>query len=148
VRAPADERRPRAGRRARGTRTPSKQAMHDSIVRGLVDLWADPGVTVTANPGEERNLNVGTAGYPDLVAWERRNGRNMLKWVGEVETEETVNDLEARREWRAYGNAGVPFYLVVPKGYGRLAAQCAYRAGVNVARVLEYAYQRGGVELV
>jgi hypothetical protein len=123
-------------------RTFGRQSIHDHVVRLVAQQWAKPlGYYITINPDAERNISAGPANYPDLVAWRVTGGRNILQWVAEVETEESVTEAEARTQWRPFGALGVPFYLIVPKGYQRSARVCAARAGATLTSITEYGFE-------
>ncbi len=98
-----------------------KQSVHDNIVRLAAQRWANLVTDkIAINPGSDKNMWAwaGLANnYPDLVGWSDRSGRKLLEWVAEVETEESVSYSEARSQWQNNASLGVPFYLIVPKGY-------------------------------
>lgn len=58
-----------------------------------------------------------------------------------------MSAVEARDQWRGYATLGVPFYLVVPHGYGVRARELAQAAGVGVAAVYQYAFVSGVFQL-
>jgi hypothetical protein len=76
-----------------------EQLEHDRIIRLLEAKWRRK-FKVDANPGDERNAGVkvpaGTI-YPDLVLTEE--GGRKPKALIEVETNESVNHLEAMAQW-------------------------------------------------
>lgn len=132
-----------------GNRDFGKQSIHDHVVRLVEQRWQDNSRHfITINPGSEKNQMVGPSNdYPDVIGWGLVGGRKVLRWVAEVETEESVTEDEARGQWKSYAALGVPFYLIVPSGYGQYARALTARAGVIVARVHEYAFQGTGFYL-
>lgn len=119
-----------------------KQAIHDHVVRLVAQRWADPPrMHLDVNPGMEEHIWLEAARTcPDLVGW-RRSGREKTPvMIAAVETEETVNEIEARDQWRVYGKLGVPFFLIVPQGYGAEAQRLASQVGVAPRSVYEYAF--------
>jgi hypothetical protein len=123
-------------------RTFAKQSVHDHIVRLVARQWAKPlSYYITINPGAEKNIAAGRGQYPDLVGWKVAAGKKILQWVAEVETEESVTEAEARTQWRSYAGLGVPFYLIVPKGYRTPAQVCARRALLSLPHITEYGFE-------
>ncbi|MCL5093946.1 MAG: hypothetical protein M1355_02350 [Patescibacteria group bacterium] len=90
---------------------------------GLATYINHPDKTISFSNG---NL------WPDIVAV---NGSNIAKCLGEVETEETINE-ESVEQWRAFANIGVPLYLYVPFGFGSQTKILAN--GINIAGFREY----------
>ncbi|MGH7254346.1 MAG: hypothetical protein ACREI3_01090 [Nitrospirales bacterium] len=119
-----------------------KQAIHDHVVRLVAQQWAaSMRYRMDANPGLEENAWAGSSQtYPDLVGWTRQGRHRTPVLIAEVETEETVNEIEAKDQWRLYGKLGVPFYLIVPRGYGVTAQRLARRVGVTPCQIYEYAF--------
>jgi hypothetical protein len=89
-----------------------EQLEHDRLIR-LLQAKYKRKFDVLANIGEERVAPV-TIGpnvyYPDLVL---SHGKNLACLV-EVETGESVNNLEAMAQWTHFSHARVPFHLYVP----------------------------------
>lgn len=92
-----------------------EQLEHDRIIRLLQPKYRRR-FTVGVNPGAEQTAAVGAgpgALYPDLVL--TSTGRShKLTGVVEVETGESVNNLEAIAQWAAFGRLPVEFALYVP----------------------------------
>jgi hypothetical protein len=130
-------------------RSAGRQSTHDRVIALVAERWASPQEhNITTNPGSERNRWAGSDDrYPDLVGWARGNSGDVLRWVAEVETEESVTEAEARGQWRTYAAIGVPFYLVVPQGYGARSRELARAAGVGLTAVYEYAFANGIFQL-
>src|SRR6187455_2485680 len=90
-----------------------EQLEHDRVIR-LLQAKYKRKFDVAINPGNEQTAPVGTgttAWYPDLVLQER--GRKLVGVV-EVETAESVNNLEAMSQWVAFGKLRAQFHLYVP----------------------------------
>ena len=89
-----------------------EQLEHDRVIR-LLQAKYKRKFDVAINPGNERTAPVGTGTpwYPDLVLQER--GRKLVGVV-EVETAESVNNLEAMSQWVAFGKLRAQFHLYVP----------------------------------
>ena len=90
-----------------------EQLEHDRVIR-LLQAKYKRKFDVAINPGNEQTAPVGngpTPWYPDLVLQER--GRKIVGVV-EVETAESVNNLEAMSQWVAFGKLRAQFHLYVP----------------------------------
>jgi len=90
-----------------------EQLEHDRVIR-LLQAKYKRKFDVAINPGNEQSAPVGAGPspwYPDLVLQER--GRKLVGVV-EVETAESVNNLEAMSQWVAFGKLRAQFHLYVP----------------------------------
>jgi hypothetical protein len=102
-----------------------EQLEHDRVIR-LLQAKYKRKFDVAINPGNEQSAPVGSPTapwYPDLVL---QSGERTKKLVGvvEVETAESLNNLEAMSQWVTFAKLRVPFHLYVPA------------AGVDAARRL------------
>ena len=92
-----------------------EQLEHDRVIRLLQAKYKrkfDAGM----NPGTEQSVPVGTgttAVYPDLVLQSTERSKKLMGVV-EVETGESVNNLEAMSQWAAFARLRAPFHLYVP----------------------------------
>lgn len=94
-----------------------EQLEHDRVIRQLQAKWKRK-FDVQINVGEEKNasVKVGTnVFYPDVVLSSLATPRR-LQGVVEVETSESVNNLEAMAQWANFAKTKVPFQLYVPTG--------------------------------
>jgi hypothetical protein len=92
-----------------------EQLEHDRIIR-LLQAKYKRKFEVGINPGNEQATPVGagpSALFPDLVLTSNERGRR-LAGVVEVETVESVNNLEAMSQWAGYGRLRTAFHLYVP----------------------------------
>jgi hypothetical protein len=116
-----------------------EQLEHDRIVRLLQSRFRrryEAGM----NPGEERNVPVGTgtaALYPDLVL-QSIDGRHRLQAVVEVETGESVNRLEALAQWAHLSKLRAAFHLYVPSGMVDVARRLCEDHQIHVAEMWSY----------
>jgi hypothetical protein len=97
------------------TRPIREQLEHDRIIRQLQARYKRKH-EVVINPGAEQNQSVmvgDLAVYPDLLLYSTERSRR-LEGTVEVETGESVNQLEALAEWGVYSKLKAPFYLYVP----------------------------------
>lgn len=94
-----------------------EQLEHDRIIRLLQTKYKRRFVAAI-NPGGEMNQAVGEgpdALYPDVVLMPTGRGHKVAGLI-EVETQESVNALEAMAQWAVYGRLPLEFWLFVPAG--------------------------------
>jgi hypothetical protein len=111
-----------------------EQLEHDRVIRLLQSRYRRR-FTVEVNLGSEEAAPVGSgaeAQFPDLVLTSPKSARKLLGVV-EVETGESVNQLEALAQWARYGRLPVEFALYVPVAAAGAARRlCAdHRIGVT-----------------
>ena len=116
-----------------------EQLEHDRVIR-LLQARYKRRFSVGVNPGAEQAAPVGTAPdlqYPDLVLASPGTGKK-LAGVVEVETNESVNQLEAMAQWARLGRLPVEFILVVPSGVAGVARRLCADHGVGVTEICTY----------
>jgi hypothetical protein len=93
-----------------------EQLEHDRVIR-LLQAKYKRKFEVAINPGNEQTAPVGgpPPWFPDLVLQSAEKSRRLLGVV-EVETTESVNQLEAMSQWATFSRFRVPFHLYVPLG--------------------------------
>ena len=94
-----------------------EQLEHDRVIRTLQAKWKRK-FEVQINVGEEKNASVKVGSlvlYPDLVLLSLATPRR-LQGLVEVETGESVNNLEAMAQWANFARVKAPFQLYVPVG--------------------------------
>jgi hypothetical protein len=114
-----------------------EQLEHDRVIR-LLQAKYKRKFDVAINPGNEQTAPVGTgttAWYPDLVLQER--GRKLVGVV-EVETAESVNNLEAMSQWVAFGKLRAQFHLYVPASAIDSTRRLCTDLGIPVAEIWAY----------
>jgi hypothetical protein len=118
-----------------------EQAEHDRLIRYLQAKYKRK-FDVAVNFGEEQvaPIKVGAmALFPDLVLSDGKK----LAGVVEVESGESVNNLEAMAQWANFSRARVPFHLYVPvQAYDAARRLC----DANQARPDEVWTYRPGAE--
>jgi len=116
-----------------------EQLEHDRVIRLLQSRFRrrfDVGI----NPGAEQNSPVGTgvaAVYPDVVLVSQDRGRKVMAVI-EVETVESVNNLEALAEWIPFGRLKFPFHLYVPAAMVDVARRLCTDSHIPVAEIHTY----------
>ncbi len=116
-----------------------EQLEHDRVIRQLQRDLSRRKVEVGINPGAEQNVALGTARkeYPDVVLFSLDKARKVLGVV-EVETGESVNNLEAMAQWAHYARLRAPFLLYVPMGSVDVARRLAADNQIPVAEIHSY----------
>jgi hypothetical protein len=92
-----------------------EQLEHDRVIR-LLQAKYKRKFDVAINPGHEQTAPVGAGPapwFPDLVLHSAERGRRLVGVV-EVETAESVNNLEAMSQWVAFSKQRADFHLYVP----------------------------------
>jgi hypothetical protein len=92
-----------------------EQLEHDRVIR-LLQAKYKRKFDVAINPGNEQTAPVGPPAapwYPDLVLQSGERNKRLLGVV-EVETAESLNNLEAMSQWVTFSKLRVPFHLYVP----------------------------------
>jgi hypothetical protein len=116
-----------------------EQLEHDRVIRHLQAKFKRK-YDVIINVGEEKNAAV-KAGplmiYPDVVLNSVDRGRK-LSGVIEVETTESVNNLEAMAQWVHLGRTRVPFHLYVPAAAVDMARRLCTDNAVVVSEIWSY----------
>ncbi len=116
-----------------------EQLEHDRVIRLLPQELGARKVEVAINPGAEQNAAVGTARkeYPDAVLYSTDKTRRLMGVV-EVETGESVNNLEAMAQWAHLARLKVPFHLYVPMGSVDVARRLSADHQIRVAEIWSY----------
>lgn len=116
-----------------------EQLEHDRVIRLLQSRFRrrfDVGI----NPGAEQNSPVGagvSAVYPDVVLVSQDRGRKVAAVI-EVETVESVNNLEALAQWVPFGRLKTPFHLYVPAAMVDVAKRLCADSHIPVAEIHTY----------
>jgi hypothetical protein len=116
-----------------------EQLEHDRVIR-LLQAKFRRRFDVGINPGSEQNTPVGTgpsAVYPDVVLAAPDRGRK-IQAVIEVETVESVNNLEALAEWAPFGRLRFAFHLYVPATMFDVAKRMCTDGNISVAEIHTY----------
>ncbi len=113
-----------------------EQLEHDRIIRLLQARLKRRG-EVAINPGEEQNtpIRIGsTLFFPDLLVTSADRNRRPQEIV-EVETTESVNNLEAMAQWANFSKTRIPFHLYVPAGTVDIVRRLCSDKQVDVAEI-------------
>jgi len=124
-----------------------EQAEHDRLIRFLLAKYKRKFETVAANVGEEQAtpVKIGSGTYfPDIVL---TNGKKLVG-VAEVESAESVNNLEAMAQWVPFSKAKVSFALFVPVQAYEVARRLCDANQVHVSEVWTYRPTFDGFDLI
>ena len=116
-----------------------EQLEHDRVIR-LLQIRLRRRFEVGINPGQEQNTPFGAgafATYPDLVLMSMDRGRR-VQTIIEVETAESVNNLEALAQWARMAKLRAPFHLYVPAASVDVARRLCADHQIPVAEVVTY----------
>jgi hypothetical protein len=124
-----------------------EQLEHDRLIRFLQAKYKKKQTEVAINVGDEQaapvKIGAGTF-YPDLVI---TAGRKLAGLV-EVESAESVNNLEAMAQWVHFSKARVPFHLYVPVNVFDAAKRLAEANHAAVSEIWTYRASVDGFDLV
>jgi hypothetical protein len=113
-----------------------EQLEHDRVIR-LLQAKYKRKFDVAINPGQEQTASVlvgQSPWFPDLVLHSTERGRR-LAGVVEVETTESVNNLEAMSQWATFAKLRAPFHLYIPSGSIDVAKRLCADLQVAVAEL-------------
>ena len=116
-----------------------EQLEHDRVIRLLQARWRRKYL-VTINQGNEQTASVtygDTTCYPDVVLASLDRGHKP-EIVVEVETAESVNNLEALAQWARMAKVRAAFHLYVPTGSVDAARRLCTEHDIPVAEISTY----------
>jgi len=92
-----------------------KQGEHDKVIEYLENTYRKQYPKVYTNPNGEKKMNIKGHEdlYPDVLVV---NEQNILQFIEEVETEDSVTEEHAKEQWIPYSKVNTSFYLRVPLG--------------------------------
>jgi hypothetical protein len=124
-----------------------EQDEHDRLARFLEAKYSKKKLEVHVNVRDEEVMPVkfgALTRYPDLVLGEARK----LAGVVEIETGESVNNLEALAQWVHFGKAKVPFHLYVPANMYEATRRLCDTYHARVTEIWTYRGAVDGFDLV
>lgn len=125
------------------------ETVHDQVVSEVAQRWAKAfQCRVTIKTGLDHNLWDDPCQESDIVGWDFSPRGNRILWSAEVETEASLADPDTHRKWRRVGGAGIPFYLLIPRGTRVLAEKLAAVADLRFSSIYEYGFVNGIVQIL
>ena len=116
-----------------------EQVDHDRVIRQLQSRFRRK-FSVAVNVGSLQEITIRVSGMnvtPDLVLTST-SGVRRLQAVVEVETSESINDLEAMAQWARFAKARGAFHLYVPAGMADVAQRICQVKRINVSEIWTY----------
>lgn len=117
---------------------PFTQNEHDKVIQAAFNNLDKVNHRVYTNPNQQKNTSI-NGHYPDIIITAAND--NIAKFVIEVETSESVNNIEVQ-QWKTYSHLGGTFYLLVPYASKALAELLCLQNGIK-ARFGTYRFQNG-----
>lgn len=110
------------------TRNPLSQNQHDRVIQTAYSNLDKKKHDVYVNLGQQKLTSV-SGQYPDIIITEKND--NNVKWIIEVETEDSITQSEAAGQWLEYSKLGGTFYLLVPKSGRNLAEKICIQNSIK-----------------
>lgn len=105
------------------------QNLHDRVIQTAVNQLDKIEHDVYSNPGQFKNIGIGD-NYPDIII--TKKGDRTVKFIIEVETNESVNISEATNQWKKYATEiKSSFYILVPFVKKNLAISLCKQIGIS-----------------
>jgi hypothetical protein len=97
--------------------------VHDQVVSWVAQRWAKAfHCKVTIHTSLEENPWADPQQQCDIVGWQVSSAGNTMQWMAEVETDDSIKNVATVSEWKDTIVQGIPFYLLVPRGRGRVCS--------------------------
>ena len=120
------------------------ETVHDHVVGLVAQRWAKAFVCkVTIRAGLEPNAWADPNQLCDIVGWYVNSGGNTMEWMAEVETEDSLADIQLIDKWKRAITRGIPFYLLVPRGMKALAFKLTQEQLILVNTIYEFTFING-----
>lgn len=117
------------------------ETVHDQVVSLVAQRWAKAFVCkVTIQTALEHNPWADTNQPCDIVGWYVSSGGNTMEWMAEVETEDSLMIPQIVDKWRKAVTRGIPFYLLVPRGFKESALKLSQDASIAFSCVYEFTF--------
>jgi hypothetical protein len=127
----------------------SVDTVHDQVVGFVAQRWAKAFVCkVTTKAGLDQNPWADPNQACDIVGWYVSSGGNTTEWMAEVETEESLADLQIADKWKRSITRGIPFYLLVPRGMKDRAIKLTQDQSIIVSCIYEFTFINGVCHLL
>lgn len=123
--------------------------VHDQVVSLVAQRWAKAfHCKVTIRIGLELNPWADPQQQCDIVGWRVSSSGNMMEWMAEVETDDSIRDVTSVSKWKEAVVRGIPFYLLVPRGLKQSAQSLAEKGAVPVSGIYEYTFVNGSCQVL
>lgn len=116
--------------------------LHDRIISEVANVLNQKDFDIYTNPGQEKNAGIGD-NFPDVIMVEK--GTKTVRFILEIETEESITQNEANSQWKKYSNEiNATLYLVIPKQFLKKASSLCQQNVINV-RFITYSINTNNV---
>lgn len=119
------------------------ETIHDQVVSLVAQRWAKAfHCKVTIHTSLEQDPWADPQQQCDIVGWQVQVSAagNTMEWMAEVETADSIGDAETLSKWKRAMVRGIPFYLLVPRGFKESAQKLADDASVLFSGIYEYTF--------
>jgi|SRR5688572_16911560 hypothetical protein len=118
--------------------------VHDQVVSLVAQRWAKAfHCKVTIHTSLEENPWADLRQQCDIIGWQVSPSGKKMEWMAEVETDDSIRNVTIVSEWKETAVAGVPFYLIVPRGLKESTQKLAENASVPISGIYEYTLVNG-----
>lgn len=117
------------------------ETVHDQVVSLIAQRWAKAfvcKVTIKTSLGENPWADFNQP--CDIVGWYVSSGGNTMEWMAEVETEDSLMNLQVVDKWKKAMSRGIPFYLLVPRGWKEAALKLTHDASIACSCIYEFTF--------
>ncbi len=117
------------------------ETIHDQVVSLVAQRWAKAfHCKVTIHTSLEQDPWADPQQQCDIVGWQVSSTGNTMEWMAEVETADSVGDPETLVKWQQAMGHGIPFYLLVPRGFKDSAQKLVEVGAVHCSGIYEYTF--------
>ena len=125
------------------------ETIHDLVVSEAAQRWARAfQCKVTIKTNSDHNPWADPAQQSDIAGWSFSPQGNSMQWMAEVETEDSLYDPNTHRKWKRARVAGVPMYLLIPRGNRAQAEKIAESLDLRFSSIYEYGFVNGVVQIL
>lgn len=125
------------------------ETIHDQVVSEAAQRWARAfQCKVTIRTGSDHTPWADPGQQSDIAGWSYSPGGNCMEWMAEVETEDSLQNPETHCKWKRAAVAGVPMYLLIPRGNRAQAEQIAASVDLQFSSIYEYGFVNGVVQIL
>ena len=121
------------------------QSTHDDVVRAAESFYEERYKTVYINPGGQKNFTSGDIYFDVIVVGKESEGKEFAKYVIEIETEDSVTESEAERQWVKYDKGyNGRWYLAVPPEMEERAKELVDKFKIQYCKVVVWRKKNDG----
>ena len=125
------------------------ETIHDQVVSEAAQRWVRAlRCKVTIKTESDHNPWADPGQQSDIAGWSFRPRGNHMQWMAEVETEDTLEAPDTHRKWKRSAVAGVPMYLLIPRGNRARAEKIAASVDLRFSSIYEYGFVNGVVQIL